>query len=98
VPATVAFEGGVLPDTPPLPRRCHNLSMSPQANVHLQTKIVSWPAMTNAYTNVAFVVHTAEIPKGIGLNLTVQTSGTGPGAGWGWSLGLVRASPECTDS
>jgi hypothetical protein len=98
VPAAVAFEGGLMPDTPPLPRSCRNLPMSAQANAHLQAKIVSWPPAANAYTNVAFVVHTAEIPQGIGLNLTVQTTGTGPTAGWGWSLGLVRASPECTGS
>jgi hypothetical protein len=98
VPATVAFEGGVMPDTPPLPRECHNLPLSAQANTNLQAKIVSWPGASNAYTNVALVVHTAEIPPGIGLNLTVQTTGTGPDAGWGWSLGLVRASPECTGS
>jgi hypothetical protein len=98
VPAAVAFEGGVMPDTPPLPRSCSNLPLSSQANAHLQARIVSWPAAANAYTNVAFVVHTAEIPQGIGLNLTVQTTGTGPDAGWGWSLGLVQASPACTGS
>ena len=43
---------------------------------------------------VALVIHTAEIPRGIGLNLTVQANKSG----YGWSLGLVRASAACTGS
>lgn len=49
-----------------------------------------------ASDGVALTIHTAEIPKGIGLNLTVQ--GSQGGRSWGWSLGLVVASPQCTGS
>jgi hypothetical protein len=94
VPAHVAFQGGTLSDTPPLPRRCLNTSLSDQANAHLQGKILGNSFMPEVREGIALVIHANEIPKGIGLNLTVQTSGHG----WGWSLGLVRASPECTGS
>jgi len=94
VPAHVAFQGGILSDTPPLPRECDNTSLSPEQGAALQGKILGNSFMPEVREGIALVIHAAEIPKGIGLNLTVQTSGNG----WGWSLGLVRASPECTGS
>jgi hypothetical protein len=131
VPATVAFEGGTLGDTPPRPQDCHLPAMSPQADSHLQGEILGLtrpgslgkPAgraefrvrprpgaaftrrPVNVYVSrsnapardgVALTIHAAEIPKGIGLNLTVQESQGG--GSWGWSLGLVVASPQCTGS
>ena len=94
VPAAVAFQGGILSDTPPLPKECRNLPMSAEANARLQGRILGQSFMREVQNGIALVIHTDEIPKGIGLNLTVQSSGNG----WGWSLGLVRASPECTAS
>jgi hypothetical protein len=94
VPAHVAFQGGVLSDTPPLPRRCLNTSLSDEANAQLQGKILGNSFMPEVRDGIALVIHANEIPKGIGLNLTVQSGSNG----WGWSLGLVRASPECTGS
>lgn len=94
VPATVAFQGGMLSDTPPLPRGCQNPPMSDEANANLQAKILGPVPGPNPSTKVALIIHTAEIPKGIGLNLTVQASATS----WGWSLGLVLATPACTGS
>jgi hypothetical protein len=94
VPAHVAFQGGMLSDTPPLPRECGNTSLSAEQDAALQGKILGNSFMPEVRDGIALVIHAAEIPKGIGLNLTVQTTGNG----WGWSLGLVRASPECTGS
>jgi hypothetical protein len=94
VPAHVAFQGGVLSDTPPLPRRCLDTSLSDEANARLQGKILGNSFMPEVRDGIALVIHANEIPKGIGLNLTVQSGSNG----WGWSLGLVRASPECTGS
>jgi hypothetical protein len=93
IPAAVAFQGGVLSDTPPLPRTCHDVHMSDAANAALQGRIIG-PGMAPDPRTVALVIHTAEIPRGIGLNLTVQANKSG----YGWSLGLVRASPACTGS
>ncbi|MGD0924118.1 MAG: hypothetical protein ABR926_02865 [Streptosporangiaceae bacterium] len=93
VPAAVAFQGGMLSDTPPLPRACRNVHMSDRANADLQGRIIG-PGLTANPRVIALVVHTAEIPRGIGLNLTVQTNGSG----YGWSLGLIQASPACTGS
>ena len=93
VPAAVAFQGGLLSDTPPLPRTCRDVHMSDTANADLQGRIIG-PGMAPDPRAVALVIHTAEIPRGIGLNLTVQADKSG----YGWSLGLVRASPACTGS
>jgi hypothetical protein len=93
VPAAVAFQGGMLSDTPPLPRTCRDVRMSDQANADLQGRIIG-PGMPPDPRAVALVIHAAEIPPGIGLNLTVQAKGSG----YGWSLGLVRVSPACTGS
>jgi hypothetical protein len=94
VSAAVAFQGGVLSDTPPLPRSCRNTGLTPQQDAHLQSLILGQPGNPTADVMVALTIHTAEIPKGIGLNLTVQSSANS----WGWSLGLVRATPACTGS
>ena len=94
VPAHVAFQGGVLSDTPPLPRECGDTRLSPEQDAALQGKILGNSFMPEVQNGIALVIHANEIPTGIGLNLTVQSSGNG----WGWSLGLVRASPECTGS
>jgi hypothetical protein len=93
VPAHVAFQGGVLSDTPPLPKECRVTSLSDEANAHLQNKILG-QSFINPRDGIALIIHTDEIPRGIGLNLTVQSGGNG----WGWSLGLVRAGPGCTGS
>jgi hypothetical protein len=94
VPAAVAFQGGVLSDTPPLPRSCRNTGLTPEADAHLQSLILGAPGNPAAHVMVALTIHAAEIPKGIGLNLTVQSSTNS----YGWSLGLVRATPACTGS
>lgn len=94
VPAAVAFQGGVLSDTPPLPRACSNTGLTPEQDANLQGKILGPPTAMNPITGVAMTIHAAEIPKGIGLNLTVQSSANS----WGWSLGLVTATPKCTGS
>jgi hypothetical protein len=94
VAAHVAFQGGTLSDTPPLPRQCRNTRLSPEEDAALQGKILGQSFMPQVQNGIALVIHASEIPKGIGLNLTVQSGGNG----WGWSLGLVRASPECTGS
>jgi hypothetical protein len=94
VPAHVAFQGGTLADTPPLPRQCRNTHLSPEEGAALQGKILGNSFMPEIQNGIALVIHANEIPKGIGLNLTVQSGGNG----WGWSLGLVRASPVCTGS
>ena len=93
IPAAVAFQGGMLSDTPPLPRTCRDVHMSDEANAELQGRIIG-PGLAPDPRVVALVIHTAEIPPGIGLNLTVQAGKSG----YGWSLGLVRASPACTGS
>ena len=67
--------------------------MSDTADADLQGKIIG-PGQTANPRAIALVIHAAEIPRGIGLNLTVQTNGSG----YGWSLGLVQASPACTGS
>ena len=91
VPAAVAFQGGMLSDTPPLPRSCRDTGLTPEQDANLQNRILGPPDFTSAAL-VALTIHTADIPKGIGLNLTVQSSSNQ----WGWSLGLVRATPQCT--
>ena len=93
VPAAVAFQGGTLSDTPPIPHTCQNARMPDTANADLQGKIIG-PGQAASPRAIALVIHAAEIPRGIGLNLTVQTNGSG----YGWSLGLVQASPACTGS
>jgi hypothetical protein len=93
VPAAVAFQGGMLSDTPPVPHTCQNVRMSDSANADLQGKIIGL-GLGASPREIALVIHAAEIPRGIGLNLTVQTNGSG----YGWSLGLVQASPACTGS
>jgi hypothetical protein len=93
VPTTVAFQGGMISDTPPLPRGCRNVAMSDAANAELQGKILGPPFMADPRV-FAMTIHTAEIPKGIGLNITVQWAARS----WGWSLGLVQATPQCTGS
>jgi hypothetical protein len=94
VPANVRFQGGILSDTPPLPRACKNPPMSDEANARLQGKILGMPSQMTADTKVALIIYTAKIPKGIGLNLTVQSSANS----YGWSLGLVEATRACTGS
>jgi hypothetical protein len=94
VPAAVAFQGGTLSDTPPLPRACSNTGLTPEQDANLQGKILGPPGGMNPLAKVALTIHTAEIPKGIGLNLTVQSSANS----WGWSLGLVQATARCTGS
>jgi hypothetical protein len=101
VPAAVAFQGGVLSLTPPLPRDCRDIGLSPEADAGLQSKILDdapgqlMPrGMSDGRPTIALIIRRAAIPKGIGLNLTVQWSSNS----WGWSLGLVRASPDCTGS
>ncbi len=93
VPVTVAFQGGELSDTPPLPPACHPVRMTDEANAELQGRILG-PGMSRDPRVIALVIHAAQIPRGIGLNLTVQSHA----AGYGWSLGLVQASPACTGS
>ena len=93
IPAAVAFQRGMLSDTPPLPRTCRDVHMSDAANAELQGRIIG-PGLAPDPRAVALVIHAAEIPPGIGLNLTVQSNQSG----YGWSLGLVRASPACTGS
>jgi hypothetical protein len=93
VPVTVAFQGGELSDTPPLPPACHPARMTDQANAELQGRILG-PGMSRDPRVIALVIRAAQIPRGIGLNLTVQSHA----AGYGWSLGLVQASPACTGS
>jgi hypothetical protein len=68
--------------------------MSDEANANLQSKILGPAPVMNFRDKVALIIHTAEIPKGIGLNLTVQAGAPS----WGWSLGLVLATPACTGS
>jgi hypothetical protein len=43
---------------------------------------------------IALVIHSSAIPRGTGLNLTVQPHTDS----WGWSLGLVQTSLACTGS
>jgi hypothetical protein len=97
VPAAVAFQRGTLSLTPPLPRTCVDTGLSPQADTQLQGKILEpgqpMPGrMSDGRPTVALLIRPSAIPKGIGVNLTVQWSDRS----WGWSLGLVRASPQCT--
>jgi hypothetical protein len=51
-------------------------------------------------TSVAIVIHTAEIPPGIGLELGVSPNSHPTKSTWmfGPSTGLVAASPQCTGS
>jgi hypothetical protein len=95
VPAAVAFQRGMIRLTPPLPRQCNNTGLSPQADAAVQQKIMG-PKLRSftpdGHRSVALTMRPAQIPKGIGLNLTVHSSTRS----WGWSLGLVRATPECT--
>ncbi|MGI8451065.1 MAG: hypothetical protein ACR2MP_28565 [Streptosporangiaceae bacterium] len=67
--------------------------MAQEPNADLQGKIIG-PGMAPDPRSVALVIHTTEIPRGIGLNLTVQVNRHG----YGWSLGLVQTSPACTGS
>jgi hypothetical protein len=92
VPAAVAFQGGMLSDTPPLPRSCRNTRLTPRQNLDLQSRILGLPGNLTGDALVALTIHATAIPKGIGLNLTVQSGNNS----WGWSLGLVRATPQCT--
>jgi hypothetical protein len=93
VPAVVAFQKGELSDTPPLPGGCKAVAMSDEANAQLQEKIVSMPPSLDDQA-LALTINTGQIPRGIGLNLTVQSSGDS----YGWSLGLVQATAQCTGS
>jgi hypothetical protein len=99
VPAAVAFQGGVLSLTPPLPRDCRDTGLSDRAATELQMRILDetpgHPMPIGRFDGrptIALIFRPAAIPKGIGVNLTVQWSSNS----WGWSLGLVRASAECT--
>lgn len=94
VPAAVAFQGGTLSDTPPVPHACQNVHMSDAANAGLQGKIIGMDLRPPTPQGIALVIHTAAIPRGIGLNLTVQYRTDS----WGWSLGLVQTSLACTGS
>jgi hypothetical protein len=95
VPANVRFQGGTLSDTPPLPRGCKNPPMSDEANAKLQGRILGRPSgMGPPRSKVELAIHTAQIPKGIGLNITVQMSANS----YGSSLGLVEATRACTGS
>lgn len=95
VPAIVRFQGGVMSDTPPLPRGCKNPPMSDEANARLQGRILGRPSeMRPPRSKVELAIHTARIPKGIGLNITVQMSADS----YGSSLGLVEATRACMGS
>jgi hypothetical protein len=93
VPAHVAFQGGMLSDDPPLPRACGNVGMSDAANAQLQGRIIA-PSVHGDPRTIALTINAAEIPKNVGLNLTVQLYARS----WGWSLGLVQRTPQCTGS
>lgn len=93
VPVAVAFQVGALSLTPPVPHRCQAVRMSDQANADLQGRILG-PGMSPDPRVIALVIHTAEIPRKVGLNMTVRSRASG----YGWSLGLVQASPSCTGS
>ncbi len=67
--------------------------MSDAAGADLRGKILG-PGMSPDPRAIALVIRTAEIPRGIGVNLTVQTSSSG----YGWSLGRVQAIRACTGS
>lgn len=100
VPAAVNFQRGAISLTPPLPRECHDLGLSDKADADLQEKILVDPTTlgTNGVIPRAYasglIIRPTAIPKGIGINLTVQFGKNS----WGWGLGLVRASLECTGS
>jgi hypothetical protein len=80
-----------LSDPAGLQRALRDTGLTPEQDANLQNRILGPPDFTSAAL-VALTIHTADIPKGIGLNLTVQSSSNQ----WGWSLGLVRATPQCT--
>lgn len=92
VPAHVAFQGGTISDTPPLPRECSNTSLSPEEDAALQSKILGNSFVPGVQDRIALVIDAAEIPKGIGLNLTVQTSANGRGGASAW-CGPARCAP-----
>lgn len=107
IPAAVRFQAaGQMSLTPPLPRECRNTGLSTVADADLQEKILPPPPMidvhkvgnaiegTPVYPAGALFIRPSAIPKGIGLNITVDWAPKS----WGWSLGLVKASPECTGS
>jgi hypothetical protein len=101
VPAAVAFQGGTLSTTPPLPKACRETGLSPRADTRLQEQILDRTpgrpnprALFHGRRTMALLIRPAAIPSGIGLNLTVQWSSQSSG----WSLGLVRATPQCTGS
>lgn len=94
VPAAVAFQRGAVSLTPPLPRECHDTGLSPRESAAIQGRILGpQPSpLGGPRSMVALTIRPAQIPENIGVNLTVQSGGSS----WGWSLGLVRATPECT--
>ncbi|MBO0835924.1 MAG: hypothetical protein J2P28_10450 [Actinobacteria bacterium] len=105
IPAAVAFQPAhQMSLTPPLPRECHDTGLSDKASAELQEKILDdgipdsgsfrLPRLPDGHFGmvVAMTIHPAAIPPGIGLNITVNSAPSG----WGWSLGLVKASRECT--
>jgi hypothetical protein len=97
VPINVRFQGGTLSDTPPMPRACTRAALPDKGAAELQGKILGVPTETTLGSKVALVVHTTQIPKGIGLNLTLQDVVVAPpDYTVGWSLGLVDATPACT--
>jgi hypothetical protein len=97
VPINVRFQGGTLSDTPPMPRACTRAALPDKGAAELQGKILGVPTETTPGSKVALVVHTTQIPKGIGLNLTLQDVVVAPpDYTVGWSLGLVDATPACT--
>jgi hypothetical protein len=105
IPAAVRFQAaGTMSLTPPLPRVCADTGLSDVASANLQEKILPPPTALgnwrktgpNTYegplTGVTMIIRPSAIPKGIGLNITVNWALRS----WGWSLGLVKASPACT--
>ncbi|MBO0833573.1 MAG: hypothetical protein J2P29_16555, partial [Actinobacteria bacterium] len=100
IPAAVAFQSAhQMSLTPPLPRECHDTGLSDKASTELQEKILEdgvspLVRLPDGHFGmvVAMGIRPAAIPQGLGLNITVNWAPSG----WGWSLGLVKASRECT--
>jgi hypothetical protein len=105
VAAAVRFQAaGKMSLTPPLPRACADTGLSDVASANLQEKILPPPTALGTWHKVGqntyegplagttMIIRPSAIPKGIGLNITVDWAPSS----WGWSLGLVKASPACT--